>query len=130
MEIFWEIHKNIPREGPGSDFYTTIAFNLIRKLNNKNSYNILDIGCGPGKQTIRLAELSDSNITAIDTHQLFPYLMFSAKILTIISGFLVEKTNLPYSASIKSNITLGDLVEPNIMVLLPSIVLIRMPWPR
>jgi ubiquinone/menaquinone biosynthesis C-methylase UbiE len=32
---------------------------------------ILDIGCGPGLQTIKLAQLSDSTIIGIDTHQPF-----------------------------------------------------------
>jgi ubiquinone/menaquinone biosynthesis C-methylase UbiE len=33
--------------------------------------NLLDIGCGPGAQTLDLAKLTDGPITAIDTHQPF-----------------------------------------------------------
>ena len=32
---------------------------------------ILDIGCGPGMQTIELAKLSDGHIDALDNHQPF-----------------------------------------------------------
>jgi SAM-dependent methyltransferase len=32
---------------------------------------ILDIGCGPGMQTLELARISDGRITAVDTHQPF-----------------------------------------------------------
>jgi len=68
-DIFFEIHKDLPREGSGRDEYTQKAFEMIPKINQPN---ILDIGCGPGLQTIKLAKLSDGKITAIDIHQ--PYL--------------------------------------------------------
>jgi ubiquinone/menaquinone biosynthesis C-methylase UbiE len=68
-DIFFEIHKDLPRQGSGRDEYTQKAFEMIPKINQPN---ILDIGCGPGLQTIKLAKLSDGKITAIDIHQ--PYL--------------------------------------------------------
>jgi len=68
-DIFFEIHKNIPREGSGRDEYTEKAFNMIPKIEKPL---ILDIGCGPGLQTIKLAKLSNGDIVAIDIHQ--PYL--------------------------------------------------------
>ena len=67
-EIFFEIHKDLPREGSGRDKYTQKAFEMIPKLKEPH---ILDIGCGPGLQTIKLAKLSDGEITAIDIHQPF-----------------------------------------------------------
>jgi ubiquinone/menaquinone biosynthesis C-methylase UbiE len=36
-----------------------------------NKPQILDIGCGPGLQTIKLAKISNGHITAIDIHQPF-----------------------------------------------------------
>jgi len=68
-KIFFEIHNNLPREGPGRDIYTKKAYKIIPKTNKPK---ILDIGCGTGDQTITLAKISKGAITAIDIHQ--PYL--------------------------------------------------------
>lgn len=68
-KIFFEIHKNLPREGSGRDKYTQKAFEMIPPLTKPR---ILDIGCGPGLQTIKLAKLTNGDIIAIDIHQ--PYL--------------------------------------------------------
>lgn len=69
-ECFFEIHKGIPREGPGTSAITRKAYSYLTDL--PESPAILDIGCGPGKQTIELARISGGMVTAIDTHQ--PYL--------------------------------------------------------
>jgi len=68
-DIFFEIHQDLPREGPGKDKYTRKAFNMLPRLEKPA---ILDIGCGPGAQTMELARLSGGRVTGIDTHQ--PYL--------------------------------------------------------
>jgi cyclopropane fatty-acyl-phospholipid synthase-like methyltransferase len=68
-KLFFEIHENLPREGPGRFKYTKKAFELIPNLKNPK---ILDIGCGPGDQTIHVAKLSDGEVIGIDNHQ--PYL--------------------------------------------------------
>ena len=68
-EIFFEIHKDLPREGSGRDEYTQKAFEMIPPIKQPC---ILDIGCGPGLQTIKLAKLTDGEIIGIDIHQ--PYL--------------------------------------------------------
>jgi len=68
-EIFFDIHKDIPRQGSGRDKYTQKAYDMIPKLEQPL---ILDVGCGPGLQTIKLAKLSGGKIFAIDIHQ--PYL--------------------------------------------------------
>ena len=68
-KIFFDIHKDIPREGSGRDEYTQKAFEMIPTIKQPK---ILDIGCGPGLQTIKLAKLSDGEIIGIDIHQ--PYL--------------------------------------------------------
>jgi ubiquinone/menaquinone biosynthesis C-methylase UbiE len=67
-EIFFDIHKNLPRQGSGRDEYTQKAFEMIPKIKNPK---ILDIGCGPGLQTIKLAKLSEGEVIGIDTHQPF-----------------------------------------------------------
>lgn len=70
MDIFFEIHKDLPREGPGSIESTRRAFHLLKELPEKPA--ILDVGCGPGMQTILLARLSQGHVIGLDNHQ--PYL--------------------------------------------------------
>ncbi|GJQ63407.1 MAG: methyltransferase type 11 [Melioribacteraceae bacterium] len=67
FEVFLEIHKDIPREGPGDSDITKSTFKLCTDLPEKPE--ILDVGCGPGFQTFDLAEVSDGNITALDYHE-------------------------------------------------------------
>ncbi len=66
---FFEIHKDIPREGPGNNESTRKAFRLLDGL--PAHPNILDVGCGPGMQTKELATLTDGTITALDRHEPF-----------------------------------------------------------
>jgi SAM-dependent methyltransferase len=67
--IFYEVHSNLPREGPGSNESTQRAFRALKNL--PANPRILDIGCGPGMQTIELAKLSGAQIEAVDNHQAF-----------------------------------------------------------
>ncbi len=53
MELFFEIHSGLPREGPGDDASTRKAFSMVPSL--PASPLILDIGCGPGMQTLELS---------------------------------------------------------------------------
>lgn len=69
MDFFFEIHKDLPREGPGDSASTKKAFSKLVRLPEKP--NILDVGCGPGVQTIDLANLVEGTIHAVDTHQPF-----------------------------------------------------------
>lgn len=67
--IFFEIHSDMPRQGPGDFESTRRAFSALNNL--PNNPKILDVGCGPGKQTLDLAELSTGVIYAVDNHQPF-----------------------------------------------------------
>lgn len=69
MDFFFEIHKDLPREGPGDSESTRRAFRKLSALPEEPV--ILDVGCGPGAQTLDLADLSDGVIYAVDTHQPF-----------------------------------------------------------
>ena len=69
MDIFFEIHKNLPREGPGDNLSTRKAFEALNDL--PPNPLILDVGCGPGMQTIQLTKLIDGKIIALDNHQPF-----------------------------------------------------------
>lgn len=70
LQVFFELHSDLPREGPGNNAITTQAFSLLPSLPPQPQ--ILDLGCGPGMQTVQLAKLTDGHITAVDLHQ--PYL--------------------------------------------------------
>jgi len=69
MEYFYELFEALPRGGPGDNKSTRKAFNTIPNPPEKPL--ILDIGCGPGVQTIELAKLSKGTIIALDNHQAF-----------------------------------------------------------
>jgi ubiquinone/menaquinone biosynthesis C-methylase UbiE len=69
MEYFYELFESLPRGGPGDEESTRRAFNTIP--NPPEQPLILDIGCGPGVQTIELAKLSKGRIIALDNHQAF-----------------------------------------------------------
>jgi ubiquinone/menaquinone biosynthesis C-methylase UbiE len=69
MEYFYELFEALPRCGPGDNKSTRRAFNTIPKLPEQPL--ILDIGCGPGVQTIELAKRSNGKIIALDNHQAF-----------------------------------------------------------
>lgn len=77
LALFFEVHSGNPREGPGSAECTRRAFELLTGLPPEPK--ILDVGCGPGAQTLDLARLTDGHITAVDNHR--PFLdVLSAKI--------------------------------------------------
>lgn len=69
MSIFFEIHKDIPREGPGDNESTIRAYKALKDLPSRPK--ILDIGCGPGMQTVELAKNIDGKIYALDLHKPF-----------------------------------------------------------
>jgi ubiquinone/menaquinone biosynthesis C-methylase UbiE len=71
MEVFFDVQSELPRQGPGDRDSTLSALRACSEL--VDGPRVLDVGCGPGTQTMVLAEaLPDSLITAIDFHQ--PYL--------------------------------------------------------
>lgn len=68
-EMFWTVHSGLKREGPGDEASARHAFAAIHGLPPRPS--VLDVGCGPGGQTLTLAALTDGTITAVDNHQPF-----------------------------------------------------------
>ncbi len=69
-KIFFEMHTDLPREGPGDFESTKKAYQLLKDLPKQPL--ILDIGCGPGKQVLDLIKITDGKIIAVDNHQ--PYI--------------------------------------------------------
>jgi len=63
-EAILQVDKDILREGLTK--YTRKAYRMLPKLNKPR---ILDIGCGPGIQTMELARLSQGEIIGVDIHQ-------------------------------------------------------------
>jgi ubiquinone/menaquinone biosynthesis C-methylase UbiE len=65
FDVFLEVQRGLPRQGPGDSDSTAKALALCSGLPDKPS--MLDIGCGPGMQTMALAEASSGSIIAVDT---------------------------------------------------------------
>ena len=67
MRLFMEIHSGNPREGPGDDESTLRALRMITGLPEFPSHpDILDVGCGPGMQTLALVRATGGMVTAVD----------------------------------------------------------------
>jgi SAM-dependent methyltransferase len=67
--IFAQIHGGLPRESPGESEATRRAFASMAQLPERP--RILDIGCGPGKQTLDLAGLRNASIVGLDLSSAF-----------------------------------------------------------
>ncbi len=69
-EVFFDVHSGLPREGPGDHDSTARALMLAKQVSPCTK--VLDIACGPGQQTMHLAELlPKARITALDLHAPF-----------------------------------------------------------
>jgi len=55
-DLFRELTEGLPRQGPGSSEATLRALRMVDGLSSRP--RILDVGCGPGAQTIDLARAS------------------------------------------------------------------------
>ena len=64
MNYFLEMYGSLPRAGPGSDELTRRAFEMIPSL--PESPRILDVGCGPGAQTVELLKSCGGSVIALD----------------------------------------------------------------
>ena len=67
MNVFYELFNGLPRGGPGGNEYTRKAYKQLEDIPSQP--RILDVGCGPGMQTLELARLSSGHVTGLDTHQ-------------------------------------------------------------
>ena len=68
-EIFFELYTGLPQEGPGDQASTMRALSMISPPPHRP--RILDVGCGSGRHTIFLAEITGGEIIGVDTHQPF-----------------------------------------------------------
>lgn len=100
FEIFLDVQRGLPRQGPGADEMTLKALSLCTGLPEQPA--ILDVGCGPGMQTAALAKaLVESRVTAVDVHQ--EYLnalkkcIQAAKLAPRIDILVADMNALPFS---------------------------------
>ena len=64
FELFLEVYGTLPRAGPGGDEHTRRALTLVP---GGAPQFVLDVGCGPGAQTVCLARaLPQARILAVD----------------------------------------------------------------
>jgi SAM-dependent methyltransferase len=68
-EVFEALHRDLPQQGPGSDASTLRALALVPDLAARPA--ILDLGCGPGRQTLALARATGGRVTAVDLEPAF-----------------------------------------------------------
>jgi len=64
VDYFLQIYGSLPRAGPGSDELTRRAFEMIPSF--PDGPRVLDVGCGPGKQTVELLRSGASTVVALD----------------------------------------------------------------
>ncbi len=67
-DVFWALHRDLPREGVGSDATTRALLGLTAPL--PASPRALDVGCGPGRASLVLAA-AGARVTAVDLHEPF-----------------------------------------------------------
>jgi len=98
-ELFWEVHSGLKREAPGSEESTERA--LKKVILTGEEPVVLDIGCGPGDQTITIAKaLRDVKVMAVDTHE--PFLdelvkrADNARVLDRIEPLKVSMFDMPF----------------------------------
>lgn len=74
MNYFLQIYGTLPRAGPGSNELTRKAFELMSDV--PGAPRILDVGCGPGMQTVELLNITSGTVVALD---LFPEMIARAR---------------------------------------------------
>jgi len=64
MDYFLQVYGTLPRAGPGSNELTRSALEMMRHI--PESPRILDLGCGPGMQTVELLRITNGTVVALD----------------------------------------------------------------
>ena len=77
-----ELYGALPRGGPGDNASTRTAFQMMEYLPPEP--RILDIGCGPGMQTVELLKLSEGTVVALD---LLPQMIARVRKAAVRAGF-------------------------------------------
>jgi SAM-dependent methyltransferase len=69
QQLFAELHGGLSQQAPGSDASTLRALAQVPYL--PPAPRILDVGCGPGRQTLALARATGGHVTGVDTEPSF-----------------------------------------------------------
>ena len=64
-DVWWRIHERLPQQGPGSETSTLRALAGVESVPEQS--RILDLGCGPGRQTRTIARATGGSVVAVDT---------------------------------------------------------------
>ncbi|WP_198145356.1 class I SAM-dependent methyltransferase [Frankia sp. EAN1pec] len=67
--MFWALHEGLPRQSAGSDATTRRLLELAGPLPHRP--RALDIGCGPGRAALVLAQAAGADVVAVDLHRPF-----------------------------------------------------------
>ncbi len=81
MDYFIELYGALPRAGPGDTASTRRALEMMTDL--PPNPRILDIGCGPGMQTVELLRISGGTVVALD---LLPRMISRVKEAAVRAG--------------------------------------------
>src|SRR3954453_22159381 len=92
-EVFWTLHSALPREGVGSGATTRALLELARPLPGNRA---LDIGCGPGRSALVLAD-AGFRVTAVDTHEPFLDRLRAAVGARLVTVQRASMADLPYA---------------------------------
>ncbi|MEM7077074.1 MAG: class I SAM-dependent methyltransferase [Pseudomonadota bacterium] len=80
-EVFFAVHADLPRQGPGERSATLRA---LRCIDLPRQPQILDVGCGPGAQTVDLAlACEDAQLHAVDVQ---PVMLEDARRRVVAAG--------------------------------------------
>jgi SAM-dependent methyltransferase len=69
LDALLTLHAGLPQQGPGSDASTLEAIRRLPPL--AQPPRVLDLGCGPGRQTLALARALQTKVVAVDIQQSF-----------------------------------------------------------
>ncbi len=99
LSAFFRLYEGMPRGGPGSDASTEEALDRLPPLPDEP--RVVDMGCGPGRQTLVLARRLGGSVLAVD----------------IYGPFLSQLRQAAEVAGLAGQITIrqadfGTLVEP------------------
>lgn len=103
--LFFEVHRDLPREGPGDQASTLRALDIaLRGRSVEAPLHVADVACGPGMQTLHLASaLPQARILAMDLHEPFLHqLSASATAASVhqrVQPVRADMTRLPVRAA-------------------------------
>jgi SAM-dependent methyltransferase len=101
LEYFYELICGLPRGGPGDNQSTRKAFGYLKNLPSEPL--ILDLGCGPGMQTLELAKISNRTIIALDNYQPFLDILMHNATQEGLAGKISPKNQSMLEMDFKNN---------------------------